>query len=258
MIWNANGLVVALVVLGLFLLAAEAGFRLGRRRHEPADERTKGHLGSLQGALLGLLALMLGFTFAMAMGRFDARKSLVLDEANAIGTTALRARLLPEAQRGEILPLLRSYVDARLAFYDVGIDPVRLEETYSTAARLQEQLWQVAVRLAQEDPRSVPAGLFVSSLNETIDLSEKRRQALDNHVPEPVLVVVIGLAAVALGFVGHACGLDGPRRFASTALVSLLIALVILVILDLDRPRRGVIRVSQASMIRLKHSLAGE
>jgi len=95
--------------------------------------------------------------------------------------------------------------------------------------------------LAEKDPRSVPLGLFVDSLNDVIDLHEKRLQALENHVPEAVLYLLYGVAAVALGFIGYGCGLDGQRRAVSTALVSLLIALVLMVIIDIDRPRRGLV-----------------
>jgi len=142
-----------------------------------------------------------------------------------------------------------------LAFYDAGIDRVRLDAASTTATRLQEQLWMVTVDLAERDPHSLPIGLFIESLNDVIDLDEKRLRALENHVPETALVLVCGVAAVALGFVGHSCGLRGTRHFASTALVATLIVLVLAIILDLDRPRRGLIRVSQDSMVRLKATL---
>lgn len=254
MLWSISEFTLIVVVLGMFFLVAEMGFQLGRRRWAEADERLKGHIGALQAALLGLLALLLGFTFAMAVTRFDTRKALVLEEANAIGTTVLRARLLPPPHQQEMGTLLRAYVDARLAFYDAGIDRVRLEAAHTTTTRLQEQLWLVAVALAAQDPYALPVGLFVQALNEVIDLHEKRRQALDNHVPETVLVLLVGVAVAALGFLGYSFGLDRTRRFWSSALVSVLIALVLALILDLDRPRRGLITVSQESMVRLQEA----
>lgn len=198
---------------------------------------------------------MLGFTFAMAVSRFDTRKELVLAESNAIGTTYLRARLLPEPHRGELIGLLRAYIDARLAFYEAGVDPVRLDTANTTTGHLQERLWMVAITTSEQDPRSVPTGLFVQSLNDVIDLHEKRLRAMENHVPEPVLYLVCTVAVAALGFIGHGRGLSGRRHFASTAFVSLLVALVLAVIVDLDRPRRGLIKVSQRSMVRLKETM---
>ena len=242
---------LVLTMLVSFLAAIEISFRFGHRR-AAVEERLRAHVGALQAALLGLLALLLGFAFAMAVSRFDTRKALVLEESNAIGTTYLRARLLPEPQRQELKQLLRAYVDARLAFYDAGTDANRLGAASSAAAQLSERLWSIAASLAEKEPRSVPLGLFVESLNDVIDLHEKRLQALENHVPEAVLYLLYGVAAVALGFIGYGCGLDHQRRAVSTALVSVLIALVLMVIIDIDRPRRGLIKVSQDSMVRLK------
>lgn len=248
-------LALVLAALATFLVVIEISFRLGHRHQATAEASLKSHVSALQAALLGLLALLLGFAFAMAVSRFDTRKALVLEESNAIGTTYLRARLLPEPQRQELKKLLHAYVDARLAFYDAGTDRARLGAANTAAAQLSERLWSLAVGLADKDPRSVPLGLFVQSLNDVIDLHEKRLQALDNHVPEAVLYLLYGVASVALGFIGYGCGLDGQRRAVSTALVSILIALVLMVIIDIDRPRRGLIKVSQDSMIRLKQSI---
>lgn len=247
-------LLVVAMLIGL-LGATELGYRLGVRRQTAADDSSKAHVNALQGALLGLLALLLGFTFAMAVSRFDTRKGLVLAEANAIGTTYLRARLLPEPYRQELTRLLRSYVDTRLAFYDAGVNPSRIAAANASTESLQEELWRAAIPLAQQDPRAVPTGLFIQSLNDVIDLHEKRVGALENHVPEPVLHLLFGVAAVALGFIGHGCGLSGTRRIASTTIVSALVVLVIAVIIDLDRPRRGLIKVSQDSMVKLKATL---
>ncbi len=254
-LYGINQWALVAAMLMTFFAATEVGFRLGRRQQASADDASRAHVGALQGALLGLLALLLGFTFAMAVSRFDTRKELVLAEANAIGTTYLRARLLPAPHRQELVGLLRAYVDARLAFYDAGIDRVRLNAANATAARLQERLWRVAVTLAEQDPRSVPTGLFVQSLNDVIDLHEKRVRALENHVPDIVLYLVFGVGVVALAFIGHGCGLGGQRRFVSTALVAVLVTFVLAVIIDLDRPRRGLIKVSQGSMLRLKETL---
>ena len=151
----------------------------------------RNHVEALQSAVLVLLALLLGFTFAMAVSRFDTRKGLVLEEANAIGTTSLRAQFLSEPQRSEALALLRQYVSARLDFYGAGIDQVRLEAASAAAQGIMNRLWALAVTAAAADPRSVPTGLFAQSLNDLIDANEKRRVALDNHVPEAVVYLLL-------------------------------------------------------------------
>ena len=105
-----------------FLLGDELGFRLGRRKRPTVDEDARSQIITIQGAMLGLLALLLGFTFSMAMSRFEVRKQQVLEESNAIGTTYLRAQLMPEPPRKEVSNLLRRYVEVRLNFYRAGMD----------------------------------------------------------------------------------------------------------------------------------------
>lgn len=255
MIWQINEFVLLLSALALFLFVIEMSFRLGRRKGNRSDDDGKVHVGALQAAALVLLALLLGFAFAMAVSRFDMRKALVIEEANAIGTTFLRSQFLPEPQRQEIAALIKDYVSARLDFYDAGIKPHLLHAANVAAQRIEERLWALTVRVAAQEARSVPVGLFIQSLNELLDDNERRRVALENHVPEAVIFLLFFVSAVALGFVAYGCGLARQRRFAMNAVFALLIAMVITVILDMDRPRRGLVRVSQDSMIRLKAAI---
>jgi len=255
MIWNINEFVLFGAFLGFFLVVVEASFRLGHRMSEGSDNDSKKHVGALQAAALMLLALLLGFSFAMAVSRFDARKELVVEEANAIGTTFLRSLYLPEPQRQEIAALLQSYVSARLAFYDAGIDPMRLDAANKEASRIEKQMWGLTAELAAKESQSVPLGLFLASMNEVLDDNERRLAALQNHVPDVVIVLLLSVSAVALGIMAYGCGLSRQRRFAMNAVFVLLIAMVITVILDMDRPRRGLVRVSQDSMIRLKATI---
>lgn len=254
MLWASSEWSLLLVMLLVFLLVVESSFRIGRA-HASRGHPLKDHVVTLQAAILGLLGLLLGFSLAMSVSRFDTRKELVLAEANAIGTTYLRAQLLPETHRQNLTALLREYVQVRLAFFDAGIDPTQLAEANRSTARLQNQLWTELAAVVNQDTRSVPTGLLVESMNEVIDLHEKRLRAMENHVPAVVLYLLVAVGGVALGFVGFASGLARQRRFRSTAIVALTIAVLIAVIIDLDRPRRGLIQVSQDSMTRLKETL---
>jgi hypothetical protein len=242
--------------IGGFLLSTELGFHLGLRAAAKTSDHARSQVGTIQGALLGLLALLLGFTFAMAMTRFDQRKLMVLDEANAIGTTYLRAQLLPEPQRREISDLLRRYVKVRLDFYAAGTDDTKLGAVNKATAQLQAQLWELGRIPSEKDPRAVSYGLFLQSLNEVIDLHNKRLTAVENHVPEIILLLLYFVAVVATGLIGYGCGLGEVRNFFVTVVAAVLIAAVIFVIIDLDRPRRGLIRVSQARMLELHDSMA--
>ncbi len=247
LIWGASIL--------FFLLATEIGFQLGKRKESGVDDHARSQITTIQGAILGLLALLLGFTFAMAMSRFDARKQLVLEESNAIGTTFLRAQLMQEPQRQKVSNLLRQYVEVRLKFYEADVDPEKLGAAKNETDRLQNELWSQATAWGQQEPRDITMGLFLRSLNELIDLHATRVNALENHVPEIILVLLYFVAVVATGLIGYGCGLGGRRNFLVTLTASVLIAAVILVIIDLDRPRRGLIKVSQQRMVELRDSL---
>ena len=258
MIWNTNELVLFLGAVAAFLVVQAAGFRLGLRDWGKADGDAKPHVHSLQNAALGLLALLLGFTFAMAVQRFDARKALVLEEANAIGTAYLRSKMLPAPQAAESAKLYRELAGARLDFFEAGIDAAKLDAASASTDRIGARLWSLALEVSAADPKSVPMGLYVDALNAVIDALEKRRVALENHVPEAVIALLFAVAAVALGITAYGCGLSRQRRFRSNAVFAVTIALVLTVILDIDRPRRGVVQVSQASLERLKAQLDAE
>ena len=179
-----------LTVVVLVLAAIEGGYRLGSYRHRHAGREKEAPVGAMVGATLGLLAFMLAFTFGMAASRFDTRKQLVLDEANAIGTTYLRTAMLPE-RRDEIRALLRSYVDARLEAIRSG----RVAEGILRSEDIQNQLWSAATAAGLQHPDSILVGLFVTSLNEVIDLHAKRVTAgLRNRIPGVIWAALLTIA----------------------------------------------------------------
>ena len=254
-VYDVNLLLLFLVSIGALILFTELGFHLGRLSGRGTSEKARSQIGTIQAAILGLLALLLGFTFSMAMSRYEARRQLVVDEANAIGTTYLRGQLLPEPQHEEIVDLLRRYIQVRLDFYAADTDTKKLEAANQATNKLQLQLWSIAAALGAKEPRAVTVGLFLQSLNEVIDLHNKRLHELENHVPEIILFLLYFVALVATGLIGYGCGLGGVRNFFVTVVSSILIAAVIIVIIDLDRPVHGLIQVSQQRMLELRHSL---
>ena len=224
MLWETSLFILQIASVVCFLAVIELGFRLGRRQKERSDDATATHVGALQTALLGLLALLLGFTFAMAVTRFEARKVLVVEEANAIGTTFLRSQYLPEPRRQAIARLLKEYVAARLVFNQAGDERVRMIAESATS-RMQRELWSHAAEVAAQQPASEPVGLFIHSLNQAIDKREEIRAARDNHVPETVLLLLFAVTAVSLAFVAYGSGLTGQRRFILNAVFALLISI---------------------------------
>jgi hypothetical protein len=248
----------SLIVPTLFLVmvvSGEIGHRVGRRRRAEADDTLKSQVVTVQGGMLGLLALLLGFSFAIAESRFEVRKELVVEEANAIGTAALRGRMLAEPHRRAVAALFRDYVDVRLAAMRHYHQASELQTLDDRAGSLQEELWTQAIGVTEKDKSMVPTGLFVQSLNAVIDIKGKRDAALNNHVPESVLLLLFLVAMLTVGMVGYGGGLGERRMTGILLLLSLLLTLVILLIMDLDRPRRGIIQVNQRSMIDLKQTL---
>jgi hypothetical protein len=252
MLWRTNHYALCLIFIAGALLTIEAGFRIGRRRSRFTDPAEREHYGALQNAILVLLSLLLGFTFLMSVARFDTRKEQVIEEANAIGTTFLRSKFLPSPHREVAAALLRKYVDARIAFDRAGIDEARLNAADAEASGIQDQLWALASAVAALDPKALPTGLFIQSLNDVIDVREKRQVSLDDHVPEAVVYLLLVVWAFALALMAYGCGLTGRRRLVSNSMFAVMIALVLTVILDIDRPRRGMITVSKASIMRLR------
>lgn len=246
--------ILALVVVVLWGALA-IGFSLGIRQRRAEQERAFSQLSTLQAALLGLLALLLGFSFSMAMTRWELRKEALIDEANAIGTTYLRTSLLPEPQRKDIAALLVAYVDVRLSPEVMGSDSAGRARSAAEAQRLQSRIWQLATDAVAIDPRPVTTGLFVPSLNAMIDAHGKCVALVEDQVPESVLWLLLVVAMVATLLTGFAAGLTDVRNLLAGSLVSVLIGLVMLLIIDLDRPSRGQIRVSDANLRALRASM---
>jgi len=242
---NYSLLTILLVGLVVVLGASEIGRWLGAH----SDDHGSSDVSTLESAVFGLLALMIGFTFAMALSRFETRRDAVLNEANAIGTTALRARLLPEPERKEVLKLLNQYVKIRLDITQRPASRTELMTAISRSNELQESLWQRATTLAAKNNGMVPTGLFIQALNEMIDNQGKRLAALRNRVPNIVLLSLFGIAIVGSGFAGYANGLDPRRTQVPVYITAILVSGVIFLILDLDRPSGGFIAVSQQPMI---------
>ncbi len=258
-LYNYSLLKVFLIGLAAILAAIEIGRMLGVHaagRSGDTASMLEDDLSTLEGAVLGLLALMIAFTFAMALSRFEARRDAILDEANAIGTTALRARLLPEPQRTEALKLLKEYVKIRLDITQRLASPAELTAAIDRSNTLQEALWQQAQAVAAKNNNMVPTGIFIQTLNEMIDNQGKRLARFRNRVPNIVFLALFGVAAIAHAFAGYAGGFAAQSNRLPVYVAGFLVSAVILLIVDLDRPNAGFIEVSQQPMIDTAASIA--
>ena len=239
------------ITIAMCLLAVEFGYRYAAHRQRQSEGEKESPVSGMVGATLGLLAFMLAFTFGLAGSRFEDRRQVVLSEANAVGTTYLRAAMLPEPMRTETQDLLREYVDVRLEAVQSG----KVEQALVKSEELHNQLWVQAVAATEKD-RTPITGLFVSSLNEVIDLHAKRVMAgLRSRVPGVIWIVLYVLAILAMVMMGYHSGLVHSRR--SIAVIALVIGFssVLYLIADLDRPAQGTLQVSQQSLMDLRKSM---
>ncbi|HEV3416996.1 MAG TPA: hypothetical protein VG056_09295 [Pirellulales bacterium] len=240
---------LALLAVGWAVL--EGGYRLGRWRHLRSADEKDAPVGAMVAAVLGLVAFMLAFTFGLAAQRFDLKRQVVLDEANAIGTTYLRTRMLPAPQKMEIAHLLREYVDLRVDAAARG----GLGDAGEKSEKLQEAIWQQAVAVSDKD-RTPIAALFVDSLNQMIDLHSTRSQTeLRSRIPLVIWIVLYSLSALGVAAMGYQAGLSATRR--SPAMMALVIAFtgVLFLIVDLDRSNAGFLMVDQTAMTDLQRSM---
>jgi hypothetical protein len=226
--------------------SAELGAWIRRRFGASAAGATD--FGTMTGAALGLLALLLAFSFSLALSRYDARRTLVLEEANAIGSTANFALMLPQPAQASILALLRDYAAVRIGL-GVPFDPEKLERDVDRSLELQNSLWQQAVAVTAAAPQSLPAYRFAGSLNEINNIHESRLTALRYHVPGAVMFMLVAVAVVAMVFSGYQMGLAVGQGRPAALVMSITVALVIMLVADLDRPARGMVLVPVQALV---------
>jgi len=235
-----------LVATATGMLTVEGGYRLGKWRHVHASDEKDGPVGAMVGSILGLLAIMLAFTFHLAATRIDARRHAVLEEANAIGAAHLRARLLPDPQRSEINDLLRSYTEIRVQ----SVAESRIAEGIARSQELHQELWSRASAVADQDRHSIMTGLFIESLNQVINLHSKRVfVGLRSRIPISIWLALFALAVLGMASMGYQAGLSGTRRSPEMPILTLAFAGVLFLIVDLDRADGGSLRVSQQPLI---------
>lgn len=243
-------------ITSLLYLAAELGFQLGKSKSSQFHKDCLPHVGTIEGALLGLLALLLGFAFSMSMERYDNRRQVVLGEANDLQTTYLRAALLPAAQKNIVAQLLRAYVDSRVTYLQSGRDPAVLESALKRTEAIQKELWTQALAAANQNSDEVRTGYFIESLNTLIDDHSRRIAAMENHVPEIILLLLIVVAAMTIAITGYSSGLNQVRLSVARFVLIALTSLTLIVIIDLDRPKRGFIKLNEKAMLSVQQFMA--
>jgi len=253
---------IALMLAILLFLGMLAMIEVGRRLgvawiHRNPDGLAKG-VGTSEGAVMGLLGLMVAFTFSGAATRFEARRHLITEETNAIGTAYLRIDLLPEETRPELQKLFRNYLDLRLATYADVTDPVNTDAKLAETAEVQRTIWTKAVAASRRpDVTGRPEVMIVPALNAMFDITTTRKAAAMNHPPVAIFLLLGALGLISSLLVGYGISSNKNRTWMHAFVFASLTSLSVYVIIDLEYPRLGLIRVDNADrlLIDLKKNL---
>jgi hypothetical protein len=258
LLMNQSVYLIGLIIFISLLIATEVGQQFGRRLAKGGSVPEKRERGpaTISTAIMGLLAFMLAISLSMADGRFDTRRKLILEEANAIGTAHLRAQTIGGRHGEEIMRLLVDYTQLRLDFFAAGEDQKRLRTVHEQSAIVQRQIWENASAIAALAPTPV-SSILLQSLNQVIDLSTAQRWAFEVRVPTHVIKTLVLISLLAMGILGYYFSLSGFRHFVLSSLLCLALTAAIALIIDLDKPRSGYIQPEQSPLIWTLESIKG-
>ena len=221
----------------------EIGRRVGLRQAARDGEEARPGLGAVEGAIFGLLGLLIAFTFSGAMTRFDQRRHLIVEESNAIGTAWLRLDLLPPAVQPELRELFRRYLDTRLEMYRKLPDIAAAKAERAQGVKLESEIWSRAIAAARASDKPQAAVLVVSALNTMIDLANSETMATKLH-PPPIIFVMLAILTLTSSFLaGYAMASRKSHHWIHSVSFAVIIAITVYVILDIEYPLLGFFRI---------------
>lgn len=245
LIFDASPWILTVVLLIVLALSIELPYRLGQRIARKMEKHRES-FAAAQAGLLTLASFVLGLSFSQAEGRYDTRRELVVKEANAIGTTWLRADQLGSADGERFRKLLTDYTAARLQAYQTpaGSDAMLYRRTLDRSTRDQDGMWAIASPALGARPNSLGLSLLVQSLNSTIDISAEQLQALTNHIPTPVVVLTVALITLGGLSLGIRFAANASRPVLLSAIYVVANVVVINMMIDYDRPQTGLVTIN--------------
>jgi len=251
-----SGIMAIALFLGMLALL-EVGRRIRNRRLAADPEGARAGTGAVEGAIFALLGLLIAFTFSGAASRFESRRTLVVQEANAIGTAWLRLDLLPETDRGVLQGLFRQYLDSRLEVYGKLPDLAAAYAELEHSMKLQGEIWQRAVAISQAAEGERARMLLLPALNDMIDITTTRTMVARTHPPTIIYVLLFVLGMGCAFLAGYGMAGAKSRSWAHVVGFAAVTALTFYVILDIEYPRIGLIRVDAADqvLIQLRESM---
>jgi uncharacterized membrane protein len=243
--------ILALLLLTIVVLAVEVGFAMGKRRPS-----TDASASALQGIILTLVGLLLGFMFSFAAQRYDIRRDIAVREANAIGTTYLRADFVKDPAGSELRRDLARYLDVRIEFYESSSPAVRKRLMAETGS-LQNRLWTLATTTPLTEPVTAHATLLTATMNDVFDRAEEQVRAFASGVPPPIVLLLFVVAAISGWLLGYGLGRVGKPDRTYTLTFAVLVSFVAYAIADLSQAQQGLIHTSSAALHDVRSSLSG-
>jgi hypothetical protein len=255
--WTEFDVIFALIALlsvggffGLMVAASEVGWRIGRARLAGHSGGLAKGAGAAEAAVFGLFGLLIAFTFSGAASRFQDRRELISEEANAIGTAYLRLDLLPSDTQPALRELFRKYVDNRYEVYRHAADTAVTEAKLAETGALQSEIWEKAFGALQRESLPTPSTtLLLNSLNEMIDITTTRQTATRSHPPLVVFVMLGVLSLVCSALVGYDTAENSSRSWLHSVTFAAVVSLTVYVVIDLEFPRIGLVRVDSADVV---------
>jgi hypothetical protein len=248
-------ILLAIVIFVLLIVFYRVGYRIRKRALLKDPDRMATDLGAINGTLLGLLGLLLAFTFSMASSRFDTRRNLIIEEANDIGTVILRTEIYPDSMQTFLKSDLKAYVEERIAFYEVGMDIEKALTHYVNAGNISNKIWSSVASYAKRDGETTRTSQIVPALNAMIDITTTRRAAGESTIPDSIMYFLFILCFGSAFLLGY----DHKHKIDWIVVVgfALMLSATVFTIIDLDRPRSGLIDMDSPhqKMVELRQML---
>lgn len=244
-----------IAIVFLFLLAFyKVGFFFGAKNHVLHEKGILSTVASIQTGLMGLLGVMLAFSFSMSSQRFEQRRQLVIQESMNIGTSYFRAGLLPDSSRDKIRTLLRGYLDYRINYYSRGNSSEEMQKIQTESENLQVAIWAETASLGRNAP-SLNTNLNILALNATIDISGNISSSFQSRVPRFIMILLSFIAFCTVLTIGFSDGLSLDRNFPFVIILNVVLCTILLLIVDLDTPTTGFLQSDTYSLVQLKEEI---
>jgi hypothetical protein len=249
----ASMLSFLLLVTALFagvLACLEIGWRIRSKNLAAETANSDAGLNAMAGAVFALMGLLIAFTFSGAAARFEARRALIVQETNDIGTAYLRIDLLPPDAQPALRADFRDYLDARLAFYaKLANDQAGSKAEYDRSTQLQSKIWAEALAAAARENSNATTSLVVAALNSMIDITTTRSMALETHPPNAIYLALAAVVLASSVLAGYSMAKSGQRNWTHMLIYAGTLAFAVYLIFDLDYPRLGLVRIDTADHI---------